>query len=173
MVNDLLDISKMESGALQLECAELEVASVIEQAVKQVASLAAEKQICLVREVAPDLPPLYADEEKLVRTLVNLLGNALKFTPGGGTVTLSASRSKDENSIQCSIRDTGEGIPEDAFDRIFEKFGQVQDRKAGRRTSTGLGLTFCKMAVEAHGGRIWVESELGNGSTFSFVIPLS
>ncbi|MCS6862332.1 MAG: ATP-binding protein, partial [Abditibacteriales bacterium] len=73
--------------------------------------------------------------------------------------------------ILFSVADTGEGIPQEAFERIFEKFGQVETRSSGRKMSTGLGLTFCKMAVEAHGGRIWVESEVGKGSVFSFVIP--
>jgi signal transduction histidine kinase len=74
--------------------------------------------------------------------------------------------------VVFAVRDAGEGIPAEAFDKIFEKFGQVETRKAGRKMSTGLGLTFCKMAVEAHGGRIWVESEIGKGSTFSFTIPI-
>jgi signal transduction histidine kinase len=173
MINDLLDISKMESGSLQLECAELNVGDLVLQAFQQVAQLAAEKRIALVKEISPDLPSLYADDEKLLRTLVNLLGNAIKFVPRGGAVTLSARLSDREKAVLFSVSDTGEGIPGEAFDRIFDKFGQVETRSAGRRMSTGLGLTFCKMAVEAHGGRIWVESELGRGSTFSFVIPLS
>jgi two-component system, sensor histidine kinase and response regulator len=127
----------------------------------------------LAQEIVPDLPTLYADEEKLLRTLVNLLGNAIKFTPAGGAVTLSARPSDTERVLLLSVTDTGEGIPAEAFARIFEKFGQVESRQAGRRMSTGLGLTFCKMVVEAHGGRIWVESELGQGSTFSFTVPLT
>jgi len=158
---------------LKLEYANLCVDRVVEQATRQVAPLAAEKQITTRKDLASDLAHLYADEEKLVRTLVNLLGNAIKFTPTGGTVTLSVHRSDPEKALLFCVTDTGEGIPAEAFERIFEKFGQVDSRKAGRTMSTGLGLTFCKMVVEAHGGRIWVESELGKGSTFSFVIPLS
>jgi signal transduction histidine kinase len=173
MINDLLDISKMENGSLKLECADLNVGALAAEAMQQVAALADEKRITLAQEIAPDLPRLYADEDKLVRTLVNLLGNAIKFTPVGGRVTLSACRSNTEKAILFSVSDTGEGIPAEAFDRIFEKFGQVEERAAGHRGSTGLGLTFCKMVVEAHGGRIWVESELRQGSAFSFVIPLS
>jgi signal transduction histidine kinase len=120
--------------------------------------------------VAPDAPPLQADGDKMLRTLVNLLGNAIKFTPQRGTVTVEVQCHDD--SLQFCVVDTGEGIPEEAFERIFEKFGQVESRKAGKQMSTGLGLTFCKMAVEAHGGRIRVESEMGQGSRFSFSVPL-
>jgi signal transduction histidine kinase len=173
MINDLLDISKLEDGSLKLEYADLRVESLIDESVRQVAPLASEKKILLAQEIVPDLPTLYADEEKLLRMLVNLLGNAIKFTPAGGTVTLSARPSDTERALLLSVTDTGEGIPAEAFARIFEKFGQVESRQAGRRMSTGLGLTFCKMVVEAHGGRIWVESELGQGSTFRCAVPLS
>src|SRR5207244_9427419 len=137
-----------------------------DRAFRHVASLARNKDTHMERALAPDLPPLPADEEKLCRVLVNLLGNAVKFTPRHGIVTLIAV-SRD-NEVLFHVRDTGEGIPVDAFERIFEKFEQVESRRAGRKMSSGLGLTFCKMAVEAHGGRIWVDSEVGKGSTFSF-----
>jgi PAS domain S-box-containing protein len=171
MINDLLDISKLEDGSLKLDCADLRAQEVAERALGQVASLASAQQLTLLREIDTDLP-LYADAEKLLRTLVNLLGNAIKFTPLGGTVTLAVRREPGQNAALFQVRDTGEGIPREAFQRIFEKFGQVESRKAGRKMSTGLGLTFCKMVAEAHGGQIWVESELGKGSTFSFTLPL-
>jgi signal transduction histidine kinase len=172
MIDDLLDISKMEEGALTLEYADLSVEAAIEQAVQQVAGLAGEKSLALLTDIAADLPTFSADEEKLRRTLVNLIGNAIKFTPAGGAVTISARRYAEEPALLFAVTDTGEGIPSEAFERIFEKFGQVETRRVGRTRSTGLGLTFCKMAVEAHGGRIWVESNLGRGSTFSFTLPL-
>ncbi|MBM3459773.1 MAG: HAMP domain-containing histidine kinase, partial [Armatimonadetes bacterium] len=170
MINDLLDISKMEDGSLQLERGEVAVPALAEVALRQVGSLAEAREVDLRADLDPDLPTLYADEDKLRRTLVNLLGNALKFTPRKGRVTLRAVR--DNGSLVFSVEDTGEGIPKEAFGKIFEKFGQVENRQAGRKNSTGLGLTFCKMATEAHGGTIWVESELGVGSTFSFTIPV-
>jgi signal transduction histidine kinase len=171
MVNDLLDISKLENGSLKLEYAGIRADALVQQALRQVAPLAAEKRIRLRHDLPAGPLCLSADEEKLVRTLVNLLGNAIKFTPSGGTVSLCVHRSDHEAALTFQVADTGEGIPAEAFERIFEKFGQVESRHAGRRMSTGLGLTFCKMVVEAHGGRIWVESDLGHGSTFSFIIP--
>jgi signal transduction histidine kinase len=172
MVNDLLDISKLEDGSLKLEYGPVEPRELAERATSQVALLTREKGLTLVVEISPDVPAFSADEDKLRRTLVNLLGNAIKFTPTGGTVTVVARRAADTDALFFSVQDTGEGIPKEAFGRIFEKFGQVESRKAGRKMSTGLGLTFCKMAVEAHGGQIWVESELGKGSQFNFTIPL-
>jgi PAS domain S-box-containing protein len=172
MINDLLDISKMEADSLQLDYTDIEVRDLIGRALAQISALAAQAGITLVTDIAPEMPLVPGDEDKLRRTLVNLVGNAVKFTPSGGTVTVTARSEPVHNQIIVSVRDTGEGIPQDAIGRIFDKFGQVESRKAGRMMSTGLGLTFCKMAVEAHGGRIWVESQLGKGSTFSFVVPL-
>jgi two-component system, sensor histidine kinase and response regulator len=170
MINDLLDVSKMEDGSMKLDYGPVHPEEVINRALQQVAALAKEKELTLACEVAPGVGTLPADEEKLRRIMVNLLGNALKFTPRGGSITIEAK--PDGDCLRFGVRDTGEGIPKEAFARIFEKFGQVETRKAGRKMSTGLGLTFCKLAAEAHGGRIWVESELGVGSTFYFTIPL-
>ncbi len=177
MINDLLDVEKMESGALQLDTSLLDAAELVESAAGQVASLCASKGLTLVRQAAAGMPRFQGDENKLRRVLVNLLGNALKFTPPGGTLTVEARMSEAKQSVEpslvFSVRDTGEGIPPEAFEHIFEKFGQVASRKGGRTMSTGLGLTFCKLAVEAHGGEINVESVIGEGSTFSFTIPIA
>ncbi|CAN5358587.1 hybrid sensor histidine kinase/response regulator [soil metagenome] len=169
MINDMLDVSKLEDGSMALDLTDLQTDAIAAQALKQVGGLAKTKEIRLVNSVPVPGTTFRGDEEKLRRTLVNLLGNALKFTPSEGTVELMATITDEE--VRFAVRDTGEGIPEDAFGRIFEKFGQVESRKAGRKMSTGLGLTFCKMVVEAHGGRIWVESKLGEGSTFHVSVP--
>ena len=173
MINDLLDVEKMESGTMQLEYSDLRAEGLVKGAIGQVASLAESKDLKLIQHIAPDLPFFSGDASKLTRTLVNLLGNAIKFTPAGGTITVETRRSEDEKSIVFLVSDTGEGIPEESFERIFEKFGQVASRKAGRMMSTGLGLTFCKLAVEAHGGHIGVESTPGEGAMFCYAIPLA
>ena len=172
MINDLLDVEKMEQETVPLDLAPLTASALIERAFTQVTNLAQAGTLSLVCEARLDLAPFRGDEDKLRRTLVNLLGNAIKFTPTGGTVTAVAGID-GENQMLFSVRDTGEGIPPEAHARIFEKFGQVENRKAGRKMSTGLGLTFCKLAVEAHGGKIWVQSEPGRGSAFHFTIPLT
>jgi signal transduction histidine kinase len=172
MINELLDVEKLESGEMRLDYAELSADECVASAVAQVASLADSGGLTLISQVEPDLPLFRGDADKLSRTLVNLLGNALKFTPLGGTVTVGAGQGGHDNCLRFSVHDNGEGIPAEAFGRIFEKFGQVESRTGGRKLSTGLGLTFCKLAVEAHGGAIGVDSTPGMGSTFSFTIPL-
>jgi signal transduction histidine kinase len=172
MINDLLDVEKLEDGSMQLDMTELKAESLVANATKQIASLAKGENLTLAVDIAPALPPFSGDEDKLRRVLVNLLGNAIKFTPSGGQLRVEARLSEDQKSIVFSVSDTGEGIPAAAFECIFEKFGQVESRKAGRMMSTGLGLTFCKLAVEAHGGHIGVESAEGEGSTFCFALPL-
>lgn len=171
MINDLLNISKMESGTLTVQTCEIHSHEVAAKALHQVRTLAAGKEVELHDELASDLPMLRADAELLCRVLVNLMGNAIKFTPVRGRVKLNITLDVNGGEIIFAIQDSGIGIPPEAFERIFDKFGQVE-AKSGARTSTGLGLTFCKMAVEAHGGRIWVESAVDEGSTFSFVLPV-
>jgi signal transduction histidine kinase len=173
MINDLLDISKLENGSMRLDVTEHDPANLITAAVSQVRSLASDRGIRLLAEAPCGMAPVQADGDKVVRTLVNLLGNALKFTPRGGIVSVAAWEDAATERTVFSVQDTGEGIPPDSFDRIFEKFGQVESRTRGRKMSTGLGLTFCKLVTEAHGGRIWVESEVGKGSLFQFSIPCS
>jgi two-component system sensor histidine kinase/response regulator len=168
MINDLLDVEKMESGASLLQYTQLSAAALVAGAVGQVGTLAELEETSLVSDVAAGLPPFAGDENKLSRTLVNLIANAIKFTHAG-TVSVSASQDDPEH-IRFSIRDTGTGIPPESFERIFEKFGQLGP---GHRVGTGLGLTFCKLAVEAHGGHIEVESMPGVGSTFSFTVPVT
>lgn len=174
MINDLLDISKMEAGEMELKCGPVSADELIGISVHQIKTLLADRALTLCQSIAPDLPFLWCDAPKISRVLVNLLSNAIKFTARESIITLAARRGEGqhENSVQFSVSDTGEGIPHEAFARIFEKFGQVESRKSGHKMSTGLGLTFCKMTVEAHGGQIWLNSEIGKGSTFYFTIPL-
>jgi signal transduction histidine kinase len=170
-INSLLDVEQLEAGAMKLDLTLLSLPEVIESVLAQVRALAEAKNVKLVQQLAADLSWLQADEGKLSRTLVNLLGNAIKFTPPGGSVTLEVGPS--DQSVRFCVRDTGGGIPAEQLERIFEKFAQVESREGGRQIGSGLGLTFCKLAVEAHGGLIGVESTPGLGSAFSFSIPLT
>ncbi len=175
IIANLLDIHQLESGALSLRLQAVSPASLVENAVSQVEFLANYKGLNLVSRVAPDLPTLQVDEEKLCRVLTNLLDNAIRLTPTGGTLSIGATLHSPENAPDCvlfSVADTGPGIPSEAFGRIFEKFGHVKPEVTQEKSSSGLGLTFCKMIIEAHHGEMWVQSQLAQGSTFFFCLPL-
>jgi signal transduction histidine kinase len=169
LINTLLDISKMESGEMQIDLSPVRFRDVAEAAMVQVGPLAEDRSHEIALDLDPGCQPVQADQEKLTRTVVNLLANAVKFAPPGGHVRLSSRC--DQGGLTFAVSDDGPGIPPEYHQRIFDKFQQVESRKAGQQHSTGLGLTFCKMVAEAHGGRIWVESEAGKGSTFSVFIP--
>ena len=167
MVSAVLDVSKMEAGEMKLHLAECDLVGIAADLMSDMESL---KE---AREMNLDAPPLpvtvVADKDLILRVIQNLLGNALKFTSSDGWIRLDIQ--PDENRVCVKVRDNGPGIPAEYQDRIFEKFGQVEARAHRQKFSTGLGLTFCKLAVEAHGGSIGVESEVGKGSTFWFALP--
>jgi signal transduction histidine kinase len=167
MVNQLLDISKLESGQFPLDRQTVDVRPILNRVQERFAPLAAESNIQLSVSVADNLPMAKLDRQIIGRVLNNLVDNALKFTPEGGRVEIWARPDPEIEpvSVMMGVSDTGPGIPADALPRLFEKFQQVDDTQ-GRRTGTGLGLPFCKLAVEAHGGCIWVETTVGEGSTF-------
>jgi signal transduction histidine kinase len=170
LVETMLDISRMRSGRLELGLTPIKIGSQVKSLMAEFVVQANEYGIILHNEVPDDLPLVMMDKEKISRVITNLVDNALKFTPEGGQVTLSASQvSKDE--IAFRVTDTGPGIPPEYRDKIFERFAQVPGRR-GRKRGSGLGLPFCRMAVEAHGGRIWVESPQDEGSVFTFTLPL-
>ncbi|HEX8354435.1 MAG TPA: ATP-binding protein [Pyrinomonadaceae bacterium] len=169
LVNDLLDASKLESGTMRLDMATIELRALVDDLREQMQPLAAEKEIALAVEMPEDLPPLCADRAKLRRVLVNLISNALKFTPRGGRVSLSAA--PEAGLVRVSVADTGVGIPPDDVRDIFDKYAQARSRATRSEKGTGLGLYITRQLVELHGGRIEVHSEVGKGSTFSFTIP--
>ena len=173
MVNELLDISKLESGQLILHPTNVDVAALLNEVSARFAPLATEAAITLESEIAPALPAISADSEILQRVLSNLVDNAIKFTPDGGRIRLAARCEAPDgpNALLLSVSDSGPGIPLEAQGRIFEKFKQAGNTP-GRRRGTGLGLAFCRLAAEAHGGRIWVESTPGHGATFTIALPL-
>lgn len=169
MVSTLLDVNKMESGQMELVVEEVDLPAVVAAALDSVRAVSEQRGQEVVQAAPASSLPVCADREKLRRLLVNLLGNAVKFTPDKGRI--EAGWSTDEQSLRLWVQDNGPGIPPEHRERIFEKFGQLEAGKAARRNSTGLGLTFCKMVAQAHGGRIWVEGELGQGSRFVVEIP--
>ncbi|MBI4396571.1 MAG: sensor histidine kinase, partial [Elusimicrobia bacterium] len=172
LIQNLLDFAKMEEGRLELR---RENFSLLEMAADCVDDLEAhihrESKMVSV-EVPKDLPKAWADRDLLHRVLSNLLTNSLKHTSQGAEISIRANLDAEQKALVLSVKDNGEGIPEQFRQKIFEKFGQAEAKKQRFRIGAGLGLAFCKMAVEAHGGRIWVESEEGKGSEFFVQIPL-
>ncbi len=168
MVSELLDISKMEAGRLNLKLEAVDLCELIAENIDSVRAVTEIEELEVRVEYCEDRAIVACDRHLISRVLSNLLSNAIKHTPLGGTITLAARRQGD--GVQVSVADNGIGIPLEYQQRIFEKFAQAQLLGRERR-GTGLGLTFCKMAVEAHGGRIWVESQVGEGSTFLFTLP--
>jgi signal transduction histidine kinase len=169
LINDLLDFEKMESGKLELFFRPASAVSIAGKSAASVKRLAQQEGITIEIEV-PDVS-FYADEDRLVQVVVNLLTNAIKFSPKGSTVKITAQSTSE--TIEFRVVDRGRGIPADYKDAIFEKFRQVDGSKQAERQGTGLGLPICKIIVEGHGGSLGVESEEEKGSTFWFRIPVN
>lgn len=183
LVNSLLDISRLEAGQMRLQIKAGSLPDLVDRARERVGPLALEDDITLQIDLPPELPQVAVDEDLVTRVLVNLLDNAIKFSPPGGVVSVTADgvsatpileKDSDITSQHCisvSVTDMGPGIPEEYREKIFEKFSQVEERDSRRDRGSGLGLAFCKLVVEAHGGRIWVEGQMGQGCTFTFTLP--
>jgi signal transduction histidine kinase len=165
MVQDLLDVAKFESGRLGIDKRMIDVAPVIGEAVDMLRPLAVERSLKLDSSTVDDLPPIAADAGRVLQVLSNLIGNAIKFTPAGGRIAIRAEPAGGQTRF--SVADTGPGIPPSQLPHIFGRFWQAD---ANDRRGIGLGLAIAKGIVEAHGGRIWVESEVGRGTTFYFTL---
>jgi len=194
LINDVLDLSKIEAGQMQLNLSQYSVQSLIDSVISATRSLATEKRLELVSGVAEGLPPAVGDSKHITQILMNLVGNAIKFTPGGGHVTVTAKyvpssecqvpglesgtrnlepgTPKSPDFIEISVADTGIGIPTEELKSIFSEFRQVDSSITKEYGGSGLGLSIAKRLVEMHGGSIWAESQVGKGSTFYFRIPL-
>jgi signal transduction histidine kinase/CheY-like chemotaxis protein len=169
LIDDVLDLAKIEAGKFTWNMTSVSVKDVIERAVAATASLFDAKKLGLVRDIAPDLPTITGDQDRLIQVVINLISNSVKFTDAG-SITCSARQEGTE--LLMSVKDSGIGIASDDQPKVFEKFKQVGDTLTDKPKGTGLGLPICKEIVEYHGGRIWVESEPGHGSTFSFTLPI-
>lgn len=165
LVDDLLDLSKIESGQMEMEVAPVSVELLFQKATQALRSQADEQDVALTTEAPDDLPEVRADPTKITWVLNNLVSNALRYTDAGGDIRLSAQTNGP--AVELSVADDGAGIPYALQPKIFDKFVQVDDE---RSSGTGLGLSICKEIVEAHGGRIWVDSTPGDGSTFTFTL---
>ena len=169
LINDVLDLSKIEAGQLTLALSDYSLKDVVHGVYSAVEPLASEKKIALKLEVSPDLPPGRGDERRLTQVLLNLVGNAIKFTDHGEVVVkVSASN----GSFNLSVRDTGPGIGEADQAKLFQEFQQADNSITKKKGGTGLGLAISKRIIELHGGKIWVKSRVGQGSTFAFTLPV-
>lgn len=188
LINDLLDISKIESGKMALKITTCNIIEIIERALEPMRILAMENGLVINEEYEEMLPSVECDADKIIQVLTNLVGNAIKFTSAGGSISVKASKCQSvkgnfidkikggkntfRDFLVISVRDTGMGIDKNDFPKLFVKFGQLDGSLTRRSGGTGLGLAICKELIQMHGGEIWVESEAGKGSTFSFTLPV-
>ena len=179
ILNDLLNLSRIESGKIELKFENIELKGIIELMASSLRPHADGKSIKIDVEINEQLPGVYGDSEKIEQILTNLIGNAIKFTPEGGRILMTAQplthdgKGGHGDRVAVSVKDTGIGIPPEHLDAIFEKFHQVEGSLQRSVSGTGLGLAITKGLVEAQQGKIWVESEVGKGSTFTFTLPIS
>ena len=170
LINDILDLSKVEAGMMELELADVSLRQALESGLAMHAETATRAGIELGLTLQPDEITIRADERKLRQIVFNLLSNAVKFTPSGGRVDVSAELSGE--IVEIAVSDTGPGIDPDDRELIFEEFRQAEGARSMPHDGTGLGLPLSRGFVELHGGRLWVESAEGSGSTFRFVLPV-
>jgi signal transduction histidine kinase len=169
LINDILDLSKVEAGRMEVEATTFDLSTGIDNALTLVRERASRRGIVLGRAIDEPLGTIHADERKVKQVLLNLLSNALKFTPEGGRIELRAAM--NDGMVEISVTDTGVGIAPEDQEAVFEEFRQVgpADKKV---EGTGLGLALSRKFIELHGGRIWVQSQVGHGSTFTFTLPV-
>lgn len=181
LINELLDLSKMEAGMMDYNLVRAEISQIIEQSITDIKLLTDKKDILIQSSVEKELPLISIDIDKIQQVLNNLLSNAAKFTPEKGIIKVNAKlvriknqnlQVEDNHFIQVSVSDTGEGIPQEYLNKIFDKFQQIVTEENTPTKGTGLGLSIAKHIVEVHNGKIWAESKVGKGSVFTFVLPI-
>lgn len=191
LVDELRELSQIESGRMVMTLQPADLGAIVERSIARLHAQAQRRDLQLITEICRDLPPALLDAERIGQVLLNLLNNALKFTPAGGTISVRAcvadetrveagsrthqelAQTELEQALLVTVSDTGIGIPAQEVDRVFERFYKVDRARTRNSGGTGLGLAIAKHLVERHGGRIWVESHEGVGSTFSLLLPLA
>lgn len=171
LIDDLLDISRIEAGSLELNLTVLQIRPQVEQVIDAIQSQFDYKKLSVIHAIPSELHSVIADQLRFSQIITNLLTNAFKYSPSGGSVTIAAT--EDGNAAQIEVSDTGIGISTEDQTRLFTKFFRADNSSTRQETGTGLGLYIVKHLIEAHGGAIWVNSRKGEGSTFSFTIPLA
>lgn len=171
LINSILDMARLESGHMPLDLSDVDVASVIEVSTQSLEIEARQSNVSFALDLSPDAPAVFADRTITERILINLLGNALKYSPKASQVLVSAAPGPNNTAV-FRIEDHGRGIPPDMVGSVFDRFAQADTRSDRNRWGSGLGLSFCRLAVEAQGGHIWIESEVGRGTTISFTLPV-
>jgi len=169
-LQQVLNAVRLESGQIELDLKPVDLVSLVNEAVSESETQFQAKEQTLELKLSPGLPPAFCDEDWTKQILTNLLNNAGKFTPEGGRILIAARHRPDAGVIEVAVSDTGRGIPESGLKEVFEKFRRVDDGKGAVR-GTGLGLAIVKHIINAHGGRVWAESVVGKGSTFTFSLP--
>jgi two-component system phosphate regulon sensor histidine kinase PhoR len=173
MVNELLDLSRIESGTARLLLDDVDMIKLIGSNTERLRLFAERQGLRIKLDLPKALPPVRGDEDRLGQVLINLLHNAVKFSPNGGEIVVGARTGEGGTEVEVWVRDPGIGVPEGERGRIFERFYKVDRARVRGRGGTGLGLSIARHVVESHGGRIWVESTEGQGSTFAFAIPIA
>ncbi|MCX7661462.1 MAG: cell wall metabolism sensor histidine kinase WalK [Candidatus Omnitrophica bacterium] len=169
LINDLLDLSKIQAGRMQIAPVNSSLERIIDEAIKGLENWAKTKSIEIIKKIKKDIPEFYFDSNRIIQVLNNLIGNAIKFTPQNGKITVCAELKDD--FVWVSVEDTGVGIPKDKLEKIFDRFYQVSERTPTDISGTGLGLSISKEIIQLHGGRIWAESEENKGAKFTFTLP--
>jgi signal transduction histidine kinase len=171
LVNDLQELSRVEAGAYELHLQQTSVKALVDSTIGRLGRQFQEKGVSIRTQISPDLPPIKVDEDRIGQVLLNLVGNALQYTPPGGSVQIIAAGQPTQ--VQIAIADTGIGIPPEHLPHVFTRFYRVDKSRSRTGGGSGIGLTIAKHLVEAHGGRIWVESPgVGKGSSFIFTLPI-
>ena len=171
LIDDILDLTKMESGKLQMNFIMNDIHRVIQEVTESQKDVAQSRGLYLKMELDDKIPKVVFDSDRIVQVLNNLLSNAIKFTKQGG-ITIKTQDKSQENHIIVSIKDTGKGIAEVDIQKLFQKFQQIESAQENEEGGTGLGLAICKEIISRHGGKIWVESKPGEGTTFNFILPI-